>query len=171
MDLITTITGALAMQKYLLIILVLASTNSVAAVNKWVDSKDRVHYSDQPPPLDAKSSTPAKTKTSDSEDAAGKGDALPASTPAVPKTVAEQEAEWKKVQQAKKEAADKAAKKQVEANIMKSNCASAQQSLRAMQSGVRIAEVDAKGERSFLSDEQRQQRTAQAQQAVNSYCK
>ena len=39
------------MGKFLLILLMLASANSFAEVNKWIDDQGRVHYSDQPPPL------------------------------------------------------------------------------------------------------------------------
>ena len=163
------------MNKYLLILLMLASANGFAAVNKWVDSKDRVHYSDQPPPSDAKTATPAKKKTPSSipgnEDATEKNDVATDSAPAAPKTIAEREADLKKAQKTKQEAADKAAKKQASEEIIKANCASAQQNLRTLQSGVRLAEIDASGERSFLSDEQIQQRTAKAQEAVSTYCK
>ena len=51
------------MSKFLLILLMLASTNTFAAISKWVDAQGQVHYSDQPPPPDAK----AKTLRSTSE--------------------------------------------------------------------------------------------------------
>ena len=38
------------MGKFLLILLMLASTNTFAAISKWVDDQGQVHYSDQPPP-------------------------------------------------------------------------------------------------------------------------
>ena len=161
------------MKKYLLIFLTLASANLFAEVNKWVDSNDRVHYSDQPPPANAKTASPAKPKTPRPGSAEGenKNDIAPASAVAAPKTIMEREAELKKAQKAKQEAADKAAVKQANEEVMKSNCANAQQTLKTLQSGGRIAEVDASGERSFLGDEQLQQRIAKAQQAVSTYCK
>ena len=163
------------MNKCLLILLLLASANTFAEVNKWVDSKGQVHFSDLPPPPDAQISFPAKSKTprpeSYGEEAGGKNDPAPASTPAAPKTIMEREADMKKAKKEKQEAADKDAQKQAKEEIMKSNCSGAQQNLRTLQSGVRIAEIDASGERSFLDDGQLQQRIAKAQQAVNSYCK
>lgn len=163
------------MNKYLLIFLMLASANVFAAVNKWVDSDDQVHYSDQPPPSNAKTSSPAKTKTplstSGNEDSADKSAAVPASAPAAPKTIAEREAELKKAQKTMKEADDKAAQKQAYEDAKKASCASAQQNLRALQDGIRMVEIDANGERSILNDEQRQQRTAKAQQDISTYCK
>jgi hypothetical protein len=77
----------------------------------------------------------------------------------------------RKAQQAKKEAADKAAQKQVTADEVKTNCANAQQNLRTLQSGARMIEIDAKGERSYIDDTQRQQRIAKAQQEISNLCK
>ena len=71
------------MSKFLLILLMLASTNTFAAVSKWVDAQGRVHYSDQPPPpattsetlrsssntQDSASSSVDETKTSAEKDA------------------------------------------------------------------------------------------------------
>ena len=90
------------MKKILLILLMLAGTNAYAGINKWVDADGKVHYSDQPPPVNVKSQQTLRA-TSDAVAAA------PASAPAAPKSIAEREAELKKAQQAKKEAADKAA--------------------------------------------------------------
>jgi len=53
----------------------------------------------------------------------------------------------------------------------KANCAAVQQNLRALQGGMRMMEVDAKGERSYLDDEQRRQRIEKAQQDIKTYCK
>ncbi|TAN72328.1 MAG: DUF4124 domain-containing protein [Gallionella sp.] len=148
------------MKNYLFILLMLSGANAFAGLNKWVDENGKVHYSDQPPPANVKSETLRSTSA-----------AASASAPAAPKTIAEREAELKKARQAKKEAAEKAAKEQAAAEAIEANCAAARQNLRTFQSGIRMAEVDAKGERSYLSDEQRQQRIAKAQQDVGTFCK
>lgn len=149
------------MKKFLLILLILASANAFAGLSKWVDADGKVHYSDQPPPANVKAKT--LRVTSDA--------AAPASAPAAPKTVAEREAELKKAQQAKKEAADKAAKEQERIDAEKAYCVAAQQNLRALQDGIRMVEIDAKGERSYLDDEQRRQRIEKVQQDIKTYCK
>jgi hypothetical protein len=77
----------------------------------------------------------------------------------------------KKAQQAKKEAADKAAQKQAAADALKANCASAQQNLRNLQSEVRMVEINASGENSYLDDKQRQQRLEKTQQDISKFCK
>lgn len=156
------------MKKFLLILLMLASTNTFAELSKWVDADGKVHYSDQPPPANVKAKT--LRVTSDAAPMSASGVAA-ASAPAAPKTIAEREAELKKAQQAKKDAADKAAKEQEKIEADKAHCDAAQQYLRTLQDGMRIAEIDAKGERSYLGDEQRRQRIEKAQQDVKAYCK
>jgi len=157
------------MSKFLLILLMLASTNTFAAISKWVDAQGRVHYSDQPPPPEAKAET--LHSASDSEGTAGISGVTATSAPAAPKTIAEREAELKKAQQAKQAAADQAAQKQTAADAVKASCANAQQNLRTLQSGVRMVEIDAKGERSYIDDTQRQQRIEKAQQEISNLCK
>ncbi len=157
------------MNKYLLLLLILVSANAFPALTKWVDADGQVHYSDVPPPPNAN----AKILRSTSSTAGSKRseDSTAASAPAAQKSIAEREAELKKAQQAKKEVGEKAAKKQAEAEANKANCASLQKNLRALQEGIRMVELDANGNQSFLEDEQRQQRIAQTQQEINTRCK
>lgn len=157
------------MRKFLLILLTLASANTFAAVSKWVDAQGRVHYSDQPPPSDAKAET--LRSASGNEGTADTSGVTATSAPAAPKTIAEQEAELKKAQQAKQAAADKAAQKQAAADAVKASCANAQQNLRTLQAGVRMVEIDANGERSYMDDTQRQQRIEKVQQEISNLCK
>lgn len=157
------------MKKFLLILLMLASANAFAELSKWVDADGKVHYSDQPPPANVKAKT--LRGTSDAAAPVSAGGAVAASAPAAPKTIAEREAELKKVQRAKKEAADRAAQEQARIETEKANCAAVQQNLRALQDGIRMVEIDAKGERSYLDDAQRQQRIEKAQQDIKTYCK
>ncbi|MDP2695380.1 MAG: DUF4124 domain-containing protein [Gallionella sp.] len=157
------------MKKILLILLMLASTTAFAALSKWVDADGKVHYSDQPPPANVKAKTLRVTPEATAPVSAS--GVAAASAPVAPKTIAEREAELKKAQQAKKEAADKAAQEQARIDAEKADCAAAQQNLRALQEGMRMVEIDAKGERSYLDDEQRRQRIEKAQQEIKAYCK
>lgn len=149
------------MKNFLLILLMLSGANAFAGLNKWVDADGKVHYSDQPPPPNVKAQTLRITP----------GVAAPASAPAEPKTIAEREVELKKAQQAKKEAADKAAEEQARIDAEKAYCAAAQQNLRALQQGMRMVEIDAQGERSYLDDEQRRQRIEKTKQDIETHCK
>jgi len=162
------------MNKYLLVILMLVSANAFPSLIKWVDADGQVHYSDVPPPPDARTKILRSTSNKSGTDSTN--DTTPAESPAAgssgePKSAVEREAELKKAQQEKKEAAEKAAKEQAKTDEKKAYCDSLNQNLRTLQQGVRIVEVDAKGERSFLEDEQRQQRIAKVQQDISTNCK
>jgi hypothetical protein len=157
------------MKRYLVIFLMLASTNGYGAISKWVDSDGNVHYSDQAPPAETKA---IKLHSSpDPEGTADTNSKTATSAPAAPKTLAEKEAELKKAQKAKQEAADKAAKEQANAEATKAYCAAAQQNLKTLQDGIRLVEIGANGEHSYMEDAQRQQRIAKALQDINTNCK
>jgi hypothetical protein len=147
---------------FLMLMLMLVTANASAAISKWVDSNGQVHYSDQPPP---------NVKTQSIRPAQGADASTSASGVPAQKSIAERDAEFKKAQLAKKEAAEKDAQKQAALEAQQSNCSNAQQALRSLQSGIRIVTIDANGERSFLDDSERQQRIEKAQNDVNTYCK
>jgi hypothetical protein len=150
------------MGKFLLILLILASTNTYAAINKWVDSQGQVHYSDQPPPPGKQPIT--LREDSNTQDSASSG-------ASETKTIAEREAELKKENAKKQAEADKAAQKKAAEAERKASCDSAQENLRAMQSGLRVMTVNANGEKSYMDDKERQQRIDKANQAISDYCK
>jgi len=156
------------MKEFMLIFLMLTTTSAFAALSKWVDANGQVHYSDTPPP----NAEGVKTlrSSSNSKISANPND-VNADAPSAPKTIAEREAELKKTQQEKKAAADKADKEKAYAEALKDNCSAAQQRLRVLQDGIRVMEIDANGERSYMNDERRQQNIAKAQQDVSSSCK
>jgi hypothetical protein len=160
------LTRMLAMNKFLLFVLLSIGTTAFAGITKWVDDEGHVHYSDNPPPPNVK----AKTLSSSAPDSESASSA-PESAPAAPKTLAEKEAELKKAQKTKQEAADKAAKEQGHADALKANCATAQQNLRTLQEGIRLVQVEANGEHSVMDDEQRQKSIARAQQDISANCK
>ena len=173
------------MKKFLLILLTLLSANAFAEYNKWVDADGRMTYSDRPPPANAKTilkqhitpDTAASAKASAVSATSAPATSVKASgvsaanAPAAPKTPVERAAELDKARQAKQEAADKAAQEQAAEEAKKANCAAAQQNFRTLQQGTRIVEIDASGQRSYLDDEQRQQRIAKAQREIDTYCK
>lgn len=153
----------------LMVLLMMFGINAYAEINKWVDENGRIHYSDLPPPVSVK--TKQLHTSSGSSDSADTSGETASSEPAAPKTIAEREAELRKAQQAKKDAADKAAKEQADEEAGKDYCDQAKLSLKALQEGMRIAQIDANGERSYLDDEQRQQRIAKTQQDISRHCK
>jgi len=156
------------MKKFVLFSFMLASTSVFAALSKWVDENGQVHYSDTPP---ANAAGVKKLRSSSNTDSSTSPSGTSSNTPTAPKTFAEREAELKKTQQEKKAVAEKAEKEKQYNEALKANCDAAQQRLRVLQDGIRVMEIDANGERSYMNDERRQQNIANAQKDVSNSCK
>lgn len=150
----------------------LVSAPAGAQTYKWTDADGKIHYSDRPPPANAKepvtikprkSSAPATTASPPASD---KG-----ATAAKPRTYVEQEAEFKKrqVETAEREAADK--KKAAEAAEKKQNCEQARAQLKNLQSGERITRSNAQGEREYMTDAQIAQEIERGKKTVDGWCK
>ncbi|HUX90689.1 MAG TPA: DUF4124 domain-containing protein [Gallionellaceae bacterium] len=141
--------------------LLLISFGSHAALNKWVDADGKVHYSDTPP-------AGAKIKTLRSSTAPDA--ATLATETAAPKTLAEREAEWKRSQKTKEEAEQKASQEKEATAEKQKNCESARSNLATLENSPAIATYNEKGERTFMDDASRKQRTDEARKVVGSYC-
>lgn len=115
---------------------------------KWTDKDGKVRYGDVPPP----GVTTTKLKAPSPPPAAA------AATPDAKKTAP------------KAKEPEKQAMTEEQLQVKRENCARAQESLRTLQSGLRISRVDSKGERYYLDDAQIAQETAKAQQSVQHWC-
>jgi hypothetical protein len=151
------------MKKLLLIIAALGfAAAAFAQQYKWTDESGRVRYGDVPPPgVDA-------TRM--------RGSAFTPS-PATPAPAAKEgekplspEAAFRKRQEDAAKDAEKQAKAEQEARDKRENCSRAQNALRALESGQRVARTDSKGERYFLDDAQMAQETTRARQAAKDWC-
>jgi Domain of unknown function (DUF4124) len=149
------------MKYYVVTFLLLTSFNAYAALNKWVDADGKVHYSDSRP-ADIKVQTLKSSSTPDAT--------TPASGVSAPKTLAEREAEWKKSQKVKEEAAQKADQEKDVAAVKQKNCESARGNLASLENSPAIVTYNEKGERTFMDDVSRKQRTEEARKVVSSYC-
>lgn len=150
------------MKIFLFVLGLLFSMNAFAELHKWTDVNGKVHYSDQALPSNVQAETLRVSPVTQDQ---GAGDA-PAE-----KTYVEREAELKKARLAKQKVEQKAAQQQAIAQEEAANCSAARQNLRTLQDGGRLMEINANGERSFLTDEQRQQRIQKAQEVINGVCK
>lgn len=154
------------MKRYLPLFMLLASFNCHAELTKWVDADGKVHYSDGPPPPDAKVETlhiPTSPDAADSSSSA-------ASAPAAPKTIYEQAADLKKAQKAKEAAAQKAAKEEENAKIKQQNCTQSRSQLQTLQNAPLITTYNAKGEQNIMDDSARKKSIDDAQAAISQYC-
>lgn len=127
---------------------------------KWTDPDGRVRYGDVPPP--GVSATPMRPTSP--------GAPAPAPAAKEGEKPLSPEAAFRKRQEDAAREREKQAKADQEAREKRENCARAQDALRSLESGQRIARTDSKGERYFLDDAQIAQETARARQSVREWC-
>jgi Domain of unknown function (DUF4124) len=148
----------------------LAAAPVGAETYKWKDADGKVHYSDQPPPANAKEETTVKSRKQSAP--VQSAPAAPTDKGAAkPKTYVEQEAAFKKrqVEEAEREAAEK--KKAAEAAEKKQNCDQARAQLQTLQAGGRVTRTNTQGEREYLNDAQIGQEIDRAKKSADSWCK
>lgn len=167
--------------------LVLALTGGLFAVTahaqwQWIEKDGRKTFSDRPPPAEiqdkdilkrpqgASRLSPALPAAETASVAAVKpAPALKASAPKLSGKDAELEAKKKKAED--DEAAKKKADEEKLAKAKAENCERAKSGLATLQSGVRMASVNAKGEREVYDDAKRQSETKRTQEIIDSSCK
>lgn len=154
---------------------------------KWRDKNGQTQYSDLPPPSAvpeqdilsrpnsarrrATTTPPAMAGSAASGSTASASAPLAAASSAlVPKTTdTELEAKRKKAE------ADQAAKTKAEeakvAAARADNCARAKAQMRTLDSGIRLARTNAKGEREFLDDKQRAEEAGHTREVISADCK
>ena len=135
----------------------LFSFNALGEVNKWVDDNNQTHYSDQP--------VPANVKAAPLNIPAVSASGIPAQ-----KTIAEREADYRKVQKVQGEAEKKEAKTQEDARAKQKYCEDARNSLKTLENIPRISAYDSKGELSYLDDAARNQRIEEARKGISANC-
>ena len=163
------------MNKLLMFCLLLSLGSASAALNKWVDAQGNVHYSDNKPPPNVESKTlrsasESKYINTDEDEDETDENLIEESSGNALQSIAERQAERQRAKLEKQEADAKTAKEQADAESMKSYCKSARENLKALKDGIRLIEVDANGERSFINDNQRQKKVIQIQQDISKHC-
>lgn len=132
---------------------------ALAQQYKWRDENGRVRYGDVPPP--GVKATPLRPPPGPSTPPA-------AAKPAM--SAAEKDAEFRKrLKEAEKER-EKQQQAAENAAAKRENCDRAQEYIRTIESGERMARTDSRGERYFLDDAQRAQELAKARQAAQQSC-
>lgn len=144
------------MKRSLLLCLLLLCFNANAGLYKWVDADGKVHYSDEPPPVNVNAealSTPKAATNAPSE-----------------KSYVEREADMKKALKTKEEADKKAAKQQEDAAAKQKYCASLRSHLATLEKASRIATLNEKGESVIMDDAMRQQQIEEAHKQLSTNC-
>jgi len=136
----------------------------VFAQYSWIDNSGRKVFSDQPPP----SSIPEKNILS--------AHPMPSAAP-VPAALASAAGGEDKALEAKKQAADAATATKDKAEEQKlaaqraDNCQRARRVLAGLDSGARIVQFDAQGQRSYMTEDQRLTEIERTQGIIDSDCK
>ena len=129
-----------------------------------VDAKGKKEYAQTCPPGTVKETKLTKGGTGASS--AG------ASTAPATKSLSERDADFRKRNLERQEAEAKSAKDQADAKDAERNCSDAMVQLKSLQEGQRIGRIDpSTGERAFLEDKDRPAEIANAQKAVDGWCK
>ena len=133
---------------------------------RWVDKDGGVQYGDTPPP------GVKATRLSGARGPAAPAAPAAAGKPAAkaPLTAAEQDAAFRQRQQEAQKQQEVDAQAAREAAQKKDQCARAQDYLRSLEGGQRIARTDSKGERYYLDESQTAQELATARQGIQQNC-
>lgn len=154
----------------------LAAALPAQAQWKWRDADGQIHVSDRPPPNDIPEKNllqrpklpTARAATAGAAASAASAPGATAST-AAPRVDPELEARRRKADQ--EQQAKAKADEERNAAIRADNCRRARQNLATLESGVRIARANEKGERVILDDAARAAELRETQQAIQSNCR
>jgi cytoskeletal protein RodZ len=148
---------------------------------QWIDKDNKKVFSDQPPPIDIPEKNilrrPSTAKrlnfsTPAAEGAAKDAPASPAPTTAAAKpSGVDKELEEKARKAEEAEKAKQAAEAQKAAQAKADNCKRAREGKATMDSGIRLARVNAQGEREIMDDDARAAEQKRLQTMIDSDCK
>jgi hypothetical protein len=172
-------TGAMKLLQATLLTLACALPAAGFAQWQWIDKDGRKVFSDQSPPADipankilkqpgGRAPAPDAATTAASAEAASP---KPAAAPAPKISGKDKELEEKKKQAEAAEAEKKKAESEKLAKARAENCERAKKAKASFDSGVRITQLNAKGEREFLDDKARASETKRLQGIIDSDCK
>ena len=155
-------------RKATIVVLLALAAAAAQAQWAWKDDNGRMVYSDQPPPAGIKQSAITRQPTAMTPvapSAAAPSEAAPqqqasaapnaAADPNKPKSLADQELDFKKRQQARQDAEKKAADDQAKASAQAADCSRAKGYIQSLENGVRITKTDPDGNPHFLDDSER----------------
>jgi hypothetical protein len=129
-----------------------------ADLYKWTDSQGKVHYTDQPPTVNAqtiKTPQPGQAET----------------TTQATQSLNEKDQAYQKRRAEAEQARLKAEKEAEEARVRTENCAKARNNLNTLQNSTRIYTTNAAGQRAYMDDAARADALANSQKAISDFCK
>lgn len=135
---------------------------------RWVDAQGQVHYSDEPPPADARE---VKSMRNKGVDPSEQEQAEDSEESEAPPSYVEQQAAFEERQAKKAEEQAKAEQEKKMAAEQKKNCEAARGNYNTVSNGGRVMRINAQGEREYLSDEQIKKETIEARKTMEEVCK
>ncbi len=145
----------------LAIFLALCCALSWGQTYKWRDASGRIQYSDTPPPPGAKDIQQLRPPSASGTSGTSAGSS----------SYTEQDAAFRKRLADKQEAEAKSAKAAEDEKIRVRNCEQARGQLAAIDTGQRMVQLNAQGERMALDDAERAQARADTLKAIETWCK
>jgi len=140
------------------VIVLLLSTSTYAQIYKWVDKNGKTQYTDQPPPPDA--AKEEKRLNIKSGSVVGGQEKS--------RNLSEQREEFDKRRQQQRE---DQAKQQAKSEESKKKCIDAQTQLKMYTDSPRLTVPDGAGGMTYVDDDLRQRKIADANKAIATYCK
>lgn len=171
--------------RVILLALVCTAPLAAAAQWQWIDKDGRKVFSDRSPPPDIPTKNilrqpggkPAAAEPDSAPAPAGASSAPAVATPARPTASVprisgkDKELEDKKKQVEAAEAEKKKAEEDKLAKARAENCSRAKRAKATFDSGLRVAQINAKGEREFLDDNARAAEAKRLQGIIDADCK
>ncbi len=135
------------------------TAHAQADLYKWTDGQGKVHYTDQPPTLNA--------QVIKNDTAAGQAGITSQAT----QSLDAKDQAYQKRREDADEARSKAEKEAEQARVQRENCAKARNNLSTLQNTPRVYTTDAAGQRTYMDDAARAQALTNSQKAASDFCK
>jgi predicted component of type VI protein secretion system len=156
----------------LIVLAVCCLAFSASAQWQWLDKDGRRVFSDRPPPADVPEKNILKRPGSRGSFAPSPAAApAPAGAAAAPQTGVDKSLEEKRKQAEAAEAAKRKEEEERSARIRAENCSRAQQAKVGVDSGVRMARINEKGEREFMDEAGIAAESQRLQTIINENCR
>lgn len=153
------------------VVLIAAVAGTAHAQWAWKDDNGRVVFSDRPPPSGVKNDRIVRRPGASSLPSAPAPSESKNEKTQPPTTWAERDAEYKKRQTQRAEQEQKAADESRLAQQRQADCDRARGYLATLESGIRVVQYDAKGERVYIDDAKRDAEIARAKEVMGHSCK
>jgi hypothetical protein len=129
-----------------------------AELYKWTDSQGKVHYTDQPPTVNAQTIKSPQSGQAET-------------TTQATQTLNEKDQAYQKRREEAEQARLKAEKEAEQERIKRENCTKARNNLNTLQNTSRVYTTNAAGQRTYMDDAARADALANSQKAVSDFCK